>query len=269
MNISSYLERIDYTGPATPTRATLDALIRHHQLAVPFENIDIVRLHRPIELDANRHYAKIVGERRGGFCYELNGLFGALLTDLGYGVAHAYGVWPVNGGDRWTQQFEHIVLMVSLPDSSEQLLVDVGFGADCPVVAIPLLDNVETPVEHRAIAAYRARSLPNRTNIWRIEARRHDAEWALVYEVDATPRSIEEFVFRCDELQFSRDSHFTQRLICSRPLANGRVTLGGGSFILTLDDERSERPISGLDDELSLLRKWFGIEIDPLDYGEQ
>ena len=79
MNSATYLQRVGYAGPAHPTEDTLDRLIGLHQQAVPFENIDIVRLHRPIVLDRARLYGKIVGERRGGFCYELNGLFDQLL----------------------------------------------------------------------------------------------------------------------------------------------------------------------------------------------
>ena len=74
-----------YHGPREPTLETLRALHKAHMLAVPFENLDI-HLGRPIVLDEDRLYRKIVGERRGGFCYELNGLFAALLRELGYEV---------------------------------------------------------------------------------------------------------------------------------------------------------------------------------------
>ena len=104
---------------------------------------------------------------------------------------------------------------------------------------------------------------------WRIEAYRPDAEWSLVYEVDLTPRRMEEYAERCDYLQTSPRSHFTQGLICSRPLPNGRVTLGGDAFILTTDGNRVERPLEGAGDEIALLQEWFGIEIDPTRYGEE
>jgi N-hydroxyarylamine O-acetyltransferase len=266
MNVSRYLDRIGYQDTTTPTRESLDRLIACHQETVPFENIDIVRLRRPIVLDEERLFAKIVGERRGGFCYELNGLFAGLLEALGYGVTRGYAVWPIHDGE-WTVPYEHIVLGVTLPDSGERVLVDVGFGTECPVVAVPLSDGEIRPVDHRAVEAYRASAIPGQPETWRIEVKRPDTDWALVYEADLTPRRLEAYARRCDHLQTSPDSPFTRNLICSRPLENGRVTLGGGNFIMTIDDERTERPLEGVDDELDLLRTWFAIEIEPERYG--
>jgi len=267
MNVSQYLDRIGYQGPTEPTLETLDRLIARHQATVPFENLDIVRLHRPIVLERERLFAKIVGQRRGGFCYELNGLFADLLEALGYGVARGYGVWQTRDGG-WITPFEHIVLAVTLPDSEEPMLVDVGFGAECPVVAIPLRDNHARGVRHREVAAYRATAKAGQPDDWRIEVQRPEADWALVYEVDLAPQTMDAFAARCQELQTSPESPFTRSLICSRPLENGRVTLGGESFILTTDGNRNERPLNGIDDELGLLRTWFGIEIDLERYGE-
>ena len=85
LKLDSYLARISYSGPLAPTLETLRALHYAHLLAVPFENLDV---HRgvPIVLDQERLYDKIVLHRRGGFCYELNSLFAALLGQLGFKV---------------------------------------------------------------------------------------------------------------------------------------------------------------------------------------
>ena len=148
MDVSAYLERIGYTGAVDPTIETLDQLIQRHLASVPFENIDIVRMRRPIDLDQQRLFEKIVGERRGGFCYELNSLFGGLLDAIGFDVTRGYGIWPTRDGG-WTVPFDHIVLAVALPESGEPVLVDVGFGADCPVAAIPLRDGQAREINHR------------------------------------------------------------------------------------------------------------------------
>ena len=81
LDVERYLQRIDYSGPTVPTLETLSALHQAHLLAVPFENLDI-HLGRAIVLDEEALYDKIVERRRGGFCYELNGLFAALLRAL-------------------------------------------------------------------------------------------------------------------------------------------------------------------------------------------
>ena len=85
MNLQAYLHRINYRGEQTPTAATLCQLHRAHLLAAPFENLDI-HLGRPIVLDQDALFDKIVRRRRGGFCYELNGLFALLLRELGFEV---------------------------------------------------------------------------------------------------------------------------------------------------------------------------------------
>src|SRR5262245_1566225 len=97
LDTNAYLKRIDYRGRLDPTAETLRGLHVAHMLSVPFENLDIP-LGRPIVLDEDALFDKIVARRRGGFCYELNGLFAALLRSLGFdvtllsaGVAHADG----------------------------------------------------------------------------------------------------------------------------------------------------------------------------------
>src|SRR5580693_2308870 len=94
MNVERYLKRIGYDGPREPGIENLRALHRCHMLTIPFENLDIP-LGRPIVLNVEHLYNKLVDRRRGGYCYELNGLFAWLLAQLGFdvkmisaGVAH-------------------------------------------------------------------------------------------------------------------------------------------------------------------------------------
>jgi N-hydroxyarylamine O-acetyltransferase len=268
MQIADYLDRIGYQGSPEATAATVDQLIALHQGSVPFENIDIVRLHRPIVLDRARLYEKIVSERRGGFCYELNGAFSWLLEALGARVTYGYGSWQVESGE-WVEPFQHIVLAVELPGEGGRRLVDVGFGADSPICSAPLRDGAETTVTHPSVRGYRTIELNSGPDAWRIERLTPEGIWTLVYEVDLTPRALSDFNSQCQELQTSPESHFTQQLICSRATPTGRVTIGGGRFIHTVDGDRTEREINGLDDELALLQEWFDIRIDATVYGGQ
>ena len=113
MNSSAYLRRISYRGERAPTAATLEELHRAHLLAVPFENLDI-HLGRPIVLEPDPLFDKIVTRRRGGFCYELNGLFVLLLRDLGFEVTLlAAGVARADGG--FGPEFDHLTLLVRSP----------------------------------------------------------------------------------------------------------------------------------------------------------
>src|SRR5512140_824701 len=88
MDVAAYLARIDYSGPQRADLETLRSLQTAHLLSVPFENLDIVPLHRPLALDEPSLWDKIVERRRGGFCYELNGMFAWLLKQLGFHVTY-------------------------------------------------------------------------------------------------------------------------------------------------------------------------------------
>src|SRR5262245_35330983 len=143
MNIQAYLDRIDYHGPLEPTAETLRALHMAHMLAVPFENLNI-GMGWPIVLDQDALFEKIVTRRRGGFCYELNGLFAALRRAVGFEVTMlSAGVARAAGG--FGPEFDHLTLLVGgigdggwglgdpaspnpQPPSPIPWLADVGFG---------------------------------------------------------------------------------------------------------------------------------------------
>jgi len=120
MDTDAYLERIGYTGAREPTAGLIRRLHRAHMLAVPFENLDI-QLGRPIELSVPAFYDKIVRRRRGGFCYELNGLFGWLLQQLGIGVTLLSGRVYHQGEPG--PDFEHALLLV---EAGERLRIHFG-----------------------------------------------------------------------------------------------------------------------------------------------
>ena len=110
MNVPAYLDRIGYKGPTEVTSETLRSLHRRHLETVPFENLDISRS-RPIVLDETRILHKIVEERRGGFCYELNSAFAALLRALGFQITLLSGrVARADGSDG--PEFDHLALRV-------------------------------------------------------------------------------------------------------------------------------------------------------------
>src|SRR5262245_13276183 len=125
MDVDAYLSRIGLTRPAAADEAALRELHRAHQVAVPFENLSI-HLGEPISLAEEDLFEKIVRNRRGGFCYELNGAFALLLEALGYQVTRVAA--RVFGGDRLGPPYDHLALFVSTSDGGGPWLVDVGFG---------------------------------------------------------------------------------------------------------------------------------------------
>ncbi|MFZ5618365.1 MAG: arylamine N-acetyltransferase family protein, partial [Pseudomonadota bacterium] len=123
MKLSRYLDRIGYSGSQAPSPETLKALMRSHVLSIPFENLD-VQLGRPLNTDVAAAYDKIVDRRRGGWCYEMNGVFGWALREMGFDVMRmGAGVLRDAKGDFAIGN--HLCLRV---ECEETFLVDVGFG---------------------------------------------------------------------------------------------------------------------------------------------
>jgi N-hydroxyarylamine O-acetyltransferase len=223
VNVEAYLERIGYTGSREPTFETLSALHRAHMLSVPFENLDI-HLGRRLVLDREANFEKIVIRRRGGWCYELNGLFGLLLERLGFPVT-MLGARVV--GERVGDELGHLMLRVDL---DRPWLADVGFG-ESSLVPIPLGDEPEQVVE--------------------VDGLRR--EFKLV------PRRLEEFEAMCEFSQTSPDMLFTQRRLCTLATADGRITLTDLRLIERVGDRVSERELEDEDEWRSVLRARFGV----------
>src|ERR1043166_851204 len=125
MDVARYLARIGYEGEVAPTAEVLRALHRRHLLSVPFENLDIHRK-RAIAIDDDAFFRKVVDERRGGFCYELNGAFGNLLRAIGFDVANVSARPGSAAIQSCGPEFDHLALIV--PIDGERWLADVGFG---------------------------------------------------------------------------------------------------------------------------------------------
>src|SRR5437763_12528188 len=122
MDVDGYLARIGAARPEAPTAKALAELHERHVLAVPFENLS-VHWREPIVLEDDALVDKIARRRRGGFCYELNGAFAALLRALGFPVTLLAG--KVYGDGEFGPPFDHLALRVDL---GEPWLADVGFG---------------------------------------------------------------------------------------------------------------------------------------------
>jgi N-hydroxyarylamine O-acetyltransferase len=121
MNVQQYFERINYRGPAAKTFEVLSELQLMHLRTVPFENLDICN---HIKIDLDTLFDKIVARRRGGFCYELNGLFYQLLKELGFDVT-TISARVYNGTTKgYSPEFDHMALIVSVNDV--HYLVDEG-----------------------------------------------------------------------------------------------------------------------------------------------
>ena len=248
MNIQAYLQRIDYTGPLALTAETLRRLQVAHLFAVPFENLSIHSA-ESIVLTDDALFAKIVTHRRGGFCYELNGLFAALLGALGFKVA-MLSAQVANAEGDFGPDFDHMTLMVTL---DERWLVDVGFGDSFlePLLVDERSDQVQGNRAYRIVL----------DGAYLILSQRIDGEkWNAQYRFTLKPYQYSDYVERCQYHQTSPQSHFTKARICSLATPEGRLTLSDMRFIrTTASADRQEQGLTTENEYATILSEYFGI----------
>lgn len=228
---------------------TLRALHRAHLLTIPFENHDI-HLHRRIVLDEAALFEKIVVNKRGGFCYELNGLFAGLLRQMGFDVT-IFSANVLHGGI--PAAIDHLALLVQL---DERWIVDVGFG---DTSRLPLrLD--EAGEQFGAGQRYRFTRADDRWTLW--SGGENDG-WhdEYTFGVDMTPLKLSDFESASEYYQTAPESYFVQGRICSRATADGRISLTGDKLIVTRNGQRQEMPMAGEQDFVRALNEYFGIRI--------
>jgi N-hydroxyarylamine O-acetyltransferase len=248
VDVSAYLRRLRYDGPIGISLSTLRALHLAHLRTVPFENLDI-HWSRPILLDEESLFDKIVTRKRGGFCYELNGLFASLLRELGYTVSLLSA--RVAGKDqRLGPEFDHLALRVDL---DEPWLADVGFG-DCFLEPLRLEDGYEC-----AQAGVSYRLAQNARGEWALMTRKQGSDaWQLQYVFTLIPRRLPDFAEMCAWQQTSPESHFTRTRVCTRVTEQGRITVSDNRLIITELGNKREREIDS-DTFRELLMEEFGI----------
>lgn len=251
MDTTAYLKRIGFDKPVKPDVQTLHELQHAHMLSVPFENLDI-GWKRPIHLDSAALWKKIVVDRRGGFCYELNGLFAELLRAVGYDVTHL-NARVFNRQGQLGIDFDHLALLVRVPADSSRWLVDVGFGDS---FQLPL--NMDAMGEQpQGLRAYRLEAAADGFVTWQ---KNYDGSWERQYFFDLQSHDFPtEYEAACLYHQTSPESTFTCSSIISRATPEGRVSLEDGHLILTTHGKREVQPLENKAEYFRLLREHFGI----------
>jgi len=249
VDLRSYLDRIGFSGPTTPTLEVLRALHRQHLLTIPFENLDIP-LKREIRLDLERIYDKMVRSRRGGFCYEQNGLFAWLLRQVGFDADMLSGR-VARGDGGYGPEFDHMVLLVRT--GGERWIADVGFGDS---FVEPLQLDTREPQFDRGVEYQVAREGDEYLLL-----RREDGRLEKKFLFTLTPREFADYAEMCVYHQTSPHSTFTYRRVCSKATPTGRITLTGTAFIVSDAGKRTETEIGSDEDFERILRVHFVIAI--------
>jgi N-hydroxyarylamine O-acetyltransferase len=250
MDVEKYLKRISYDGPRDPSIETLRGLHLSHMRSIPFENLDIPRK-RPIILNVEHLYDKMIRRRRGGYCYELNGLFCWLLTQLGFDVKMiAAGVAHESGG--FGPEFDHMALLVQL---EERWIADVGFG-DSFVEPVLLS---ESQVSQDSTGSYRVAGSGDYYQLLRLD---QPDVWTPLYQFTLSPHELEDYDEQSIFHQTSPQSWFTNRRICTIATQSGRITLSNLKLSIEENRVRHDRELSDEAEFQAALAEYFQIEED-------
>ncbi len=252
MHLSDYLCRIHYAGPTEPTYAVLRDVHRAHLLAISYENLDI-HLGRPLSLEIAAIYDKIVRRRRGGWCFEMNGLLAWALREIGFEV-QLVGSTVNHGRMSSSARDDHLVLLVKL---DQMYVADAGFG-NAFLDPLPLAEgeHVQNGFHFR---------LTREGAFWIFH---NHAFGGAGYEFNVAPRRIDEFAERCAWLQTSPESGFVRVTVCHRFTPAGYLTLRGCVLQTVTPSAVQSRTIEDIHDYRAVLRDQFdldlGIDIDRL-----
>lgn len=223
MNMRAYLSRIGYVGPVEPSLEVLRSLHTCHLMSVPFENLTIHSGGR-VQLDLPLLYDKIVNQRRGGFCYENNGLFSWLLNKVGFKVTVLSAQVKNALTGFYGPPFDHFVIMVNL--DGQRWLCDVGFGV--PAFRQPL--SLDTGgLQEQGHRVYRIREASGMLFVeWQKEQNRGvDGDWTEIYKFTLEPHHAEDFAKMCQYHQSSPCSIFFCKTLCTIFKPDGTITYLG------------------------------------------
>jgi len=248
--VCAYLERIGLGAerPA-PTLEALFTLQKAHLSHVPYENMDILD-HIPLNLDADALFDKIVTRRRGGYCFELNELFGRLLRALGYGVTDLFARFLRN--ETTIPMRRHHVLWVTSPLFDGAYLTDVGVGSGSPLMPVKLEEGTE-----QVIASIPWRMTKDASLGWVLEEYSHEA-WCKVFCFTEEPQLPVDFVATSFYCEMAPDSIFNKAPIVALRTEYGRKTIDGMLFKrFSGEDVQVEEIAAGQLDRV--LKDEFGI----------
>lgn len=251
MKLHNYLHRVEFGGGTKPTLDTLATLLRRHVLSIPFENLD-VQLGIPVTNDLEAAFDKIVGRRRGGWCYEQNGLFGWALSEIGFDVTRVAAA--VRRDERGAAALaNHLCLLVRLPEDSELVyLADVGFGGSM-IKPMPLV------ASHSEQAPFRIglRRLDDGHWQFREESGADSVNYDFLAEAGDECAMSE----KCRQLQTDPSSSFVLNLVVQKRTPATHVTLRGRVLTINSTSGIETRMLQSRGDLLDTLKNMFQLDV--------
>lgn len=248
MNVQAFLDRVGYTGTRECTRENLALLIREHQENVPFENLDYFQNPHGGSIDVEKLYDKVVTRRRGGVCYELNGLLYAMLRELGYEC------YPVDvrlhrePGVPAPYSHQGIVAVVD----GRKYYCDVGFGGPGPK---GLVDLDDTQVQELYGSRFRA----SVDGLYRKIQWFHDGDWFDQISFTDVPVIPEDYEARLFFFTANPASYFVIARMVNLCLPTGSAALSGNHLTIRKDGQVTEKDLTTDEELTQALKDVFGI----------
>lgn len=256
--LNAYFSRTGWQQTVSVDIDSLRALHLHHNCSVPFENIDVV-LPREIQLDEQALVDKLVTARRGGYCFEQNGLFERVLREVGFNVRSLLGRVVLANPPQMPPR-THRLLLVEL--AGERWIADVGFGGQTLTAPIRLQSGAEQATPH---GLYR---LMNEGNDWVLQFRHHE-HWQSMYHFDLTTQYFTDYVMGNFWSAHWPQSHFRHHLLMCRHLPDGgKLTLTNFNFTHWQGTHAKEQQT--LPDAQALyqvMQARFGLGVDDAKHG--
>jgi N-hydroxyarylamine O-acetyltransferase len=249
INIDQYLARIAYPGPRGATLETLRGLHFAHATGIPFENLDIL-LGRGISLELEALEAKLVVGRRGGYCFEQNTLFAAVLDQLGFAVVRLAA--RVRMGAQSTRPRSHMMLLVTI--DGRRWLADVGFGGAGPLYPVPL---AQTEPAAPALWSHRVGA---EGDLGVLQVLNSDG-WLDLYAFSEEPQFAVDYEVANHYTATHPSSPFVRTLVVQRSCAGVRFVLRDRELSEERPDQTVTRTLSGDDALLATLAQVFNLEL--------
>jgi N-hydroxyarylamine O-acetyltransferase len=250
MELAAYFDRIGYAGSARPDLATLQAVHRAHLQAIPYDSLD-VQLGRPLTIDPAQAYDKIVRRGRGGWCYEMNGLMGWALGEIGFSVTRMAGAAMRElRGDSTIGN--HLVLRIDLPGEPTPWIADVGFGDG-------ILDPFALRPADLVAEGHRFRLEEMDEGWWRFH--NHQFGGAKSFDFTLPPADPAVLGAQCTSLQSAPDSPFVMNVICQRWRGGEILQLLGRTYRQIQPGVRQERIIGSADEMVAVLKQDFTLDV--------
>jgi N-hydroxyarylamine O-acetyltransferase len=246
-DLEAYFERIGYTGAREPVPEVLRALHLAHVTHVPFENLD-VQLGRPIRLDLASLQEKLVHNRRGGYCFEQNGLFAAVLEKLGFNLTRLAA--RVRLGSPRIMPRTHMMLLVEA--GGESWLADVGFGGRGLLEPIPLVADRDY---QQGMWSYR---LKREGELWVLECPMEKAA-TIQYAFNLEPQLPVDYELGNHYCSTHPDSRFVQTLTVQMASQSARHMLRNNEYLIVEPGETRAEVVQNGEQLIRILEDSFGL----------